>query len=81
MAVKEISQNKEINKYLELRFDNGDLTKLDNVIREWNFKDYQSFFRFAISIMLVTEDKFLSILTNGEVTPIKPSSEYISVKS
>ena len=78
MAVKEIhSENENI---LDLRFDNGDVSKLNEVIQRWGFKDYQSFFRFVISIMLVTEDKFLAILQGGEVNPIKPALDYISQK-
>ncbi len=77
MAVKILTQT---NQNLDLRLDNGDLSKLNDVINKWNFKDYQSFFRFAISILLVTEDKFLAILENGEVNPIKPASDYLSEK-
>ena len=86
MAVK-IIQKTEINsaftllndsmKSLSLEIDNGDLAKLNEVMEKWNFKDYQSFLRFVISIMLVTEDKFLSIKVRDEITAIKPSAEYV----
>lgn len=74
MAVKEITNT--INN-LDLRFDNGDLAKLNEVIKKWNFKDYQSFFRFTVSIMLVSENNFLSIAVDGDVKAIKPSSDFI----
>ena len=57
---------------LVLVLDNGDQIKLDEVINKWNFKDYQSFLRFAVSTMLLNEDNFLSIKLDGSLQDIKP---------
>jgi len=59
---------------LILEIDNGDLTKLEEVIKKWNFKDYQSFMRFVVSVMLLNEDEFLSIKIDGIRQDIKPAS-------
>ena len=78
MAVKEITKVDQNANFIELRFDNGDFTKLNDVIKKWNFKDYQSFFRFTVSIMLVSEDNFMSIAVDGEPKSIKPSPEFLN---
>lgn len=62
---------------LRLDVDNGDLEKLNQVIEKWNFRDYQSLMRFAISIMIVTEDNTLGIKSNGNIQPITPAREYL----
>lgn len=73
MAV--ISKNK--NDKLIFEIDNGDLTKLNEVMKKWNFKDYQSFMRFVVSIMLLNEDNFLSIKVDGVRQNIAPASHSI----
>jgi len=73
MAVKSTQQGEK----LLLEIDNGDLSKLNDVINKWGFKDYQSFLRFSISIMLVTEEKFLSIKVDHEEKVIKPSADFL----
>lgn len=78
MAVKIISnKDGEDAGKLTLEIDNGDLAKLNKVISTWGFRDYQSFLRFAVSIMLITEDKFLAIQADGEKKSIKPAADYL----
>ena len=72
-----VTIEKEDPTFLDFKFTNGDFSKLKEVMERWEFKDYQSFFRFAISIMLATEDKFLAILENAEPKTIKPAAEYL----
>lgn len=62
---------------LQLIVDNGDRTKMDEIMNDWEFKDYQSMIRFLLSIALVTEDKYIGIKKNGRYTPIGPSAELI----
>lgn len=73
MAVKSTQEGEK----LILEIDNGDSSKLNEVIEKWGFKDYQSFLRFSISIMLVTEEKFLAIKVDGVEKVIKPSSDFL----
>lgn len=61
MAVKEITGNEE----LTLKLDNGDYEKFKEVLDKWKFKDSQSFLRFAISVMLLTERNVLYIDKDG----------------
>ena len=63
---------------VQLVINNGDLEKINQVIKDWNFRDYQSFIRFAVSIMLDTEDKFLAIKKNTTLTPVRPSDALVN---
>lgn len=74
MAVKIINTTNDNNSTLKLEIDNGDLTKLNEAITKWKFKDYQSFMRFAVSIMLLNEDPSFSIKLNGIQQDIIPAS-------
>jgi hypothetical protein len=46
MSVK-IQNNSENKDVLELAIDNGDKEKLDQALKKWQFKDYQSLLRFT----------------------------------
>lgn len=58
---------------LILTLDNGDLTKMQEMLKRWNFKDEQSFLRFSVSLLLETEDKTLWMKSNGEPVSIVPA--------
>lgn len=76
MAVKD---KKESNKLI-LEIDNGDLSKLDEVMEKWSFKDYQSFMRFVVSILLLNEEKSVGIKLDGLKQDITPSSDLLKGK-
>ena len=57
MSIKSKTEKKKII----LEIDNGDLEKLTQCMANWKFKDHQSFLRFAMSLLIVTEDKSLWI--------------------
>ncbi|HDV5783367.1 TPA: hypothetical protein RJD83_000279 [Legionella pneumophila] len=76
MAVK--SQEKEDKLILEI--DNGDLSKLNDVMEKWGFKDYQSFMRFAVSILLLNEEKSVGIKLDGLKQDIAPASDLLKGK-
>lgn len=73
MSVK----SKKYKDKLTLEIDNGDLLKMEEVLRRWNFKDEQSFWRFSISLLLQTEDKALWIKSNGSPIAIAPATHSI----
>lgn len=73
MAIKSITEPNKIT----LEIDNGDKEKLTLCMDKWSFKDHQSMLRFAISILLVTEEKNLWIKTDGKVQSITPAKEYL----
>lgn len=77
MAVK--SSKKE--SCLTLEINNGDLTKLDEVMAKWGFKDYQGFMRFAISVFLLSEDNSISINLNGLKQDFAPAFDLIKEKA
>ncbi len=68
MAIK----SKRENSKLILEVDNGDLEKLDQCMERWSFKDHQSMLRFAMSILLVTEDQSIWIKSGGKQDAIAP---------
>ena len=67
---------KEDNK-LKLELDKGDLTKFEEVIEKWNFKNEQAFLRFVVSLLLETEDKELWMKENGGRTKVAPADHNI----
>jgi hypothetical protein len=73
MAIRDTIQDEK----LHLIIDNGDLDKLDQVLDKWSFKDYQSLIRFSVSLLLLTEDKSISIKMKGSQTEIRPASELL----
>jgi len=73
MAVKE----KQEEGKLTLEFDNGDLQKLNEAMSKWNFKDYQSLARFAVSILLINEGKTFAVTEKGKTSELAPAKELI----
>lgn len=78
MSVKSTFNNEKSE--LTLILDNGDLKKLNDVMKKYSFKDYQSFIRFAVSLLLLNENenKSVSIKMNGISTDVVPSDDLIS---
>lgn len=74
MAVKIVEEK---DKKLTLEIDNGDKEKLDGVLKKWNFKDHQSFMRFAVSALLLNKGNTLWINDESGKKEIKPSDELI----
>ncbi len=62
---------------LLLEVDNGDFTKLEEVMKKWAFKDYQSFLRFAISLLILNEEKSVSIKVDGKQQTFAPASDLL----
>lgn len=73
MAIKSKIEKKKII----LEIDNGDVEKLNQCMANWKFKDHQSFLRFAMSQLIVTEDKSLWIKSEGKMQQIAPAKEYL----
>lgn len=71
-----VTSTKKDDKLI-LEIDNGDLTKMKEVLDRWNFKDEQAFWRFSISLLLETEDKTLWIKEKGQPIPVAPADHSI----
>ncbi len=69
MSVKCTSSSDKI--ILEL--DNGDCREFLNAISKWNFKDEESLIRFALSLLMLTENKYFQIKVDRVEKPIKPA--------
>ena len=53
------------------------LVKLNEVLEKWSFKDYQSLLRFSISLLLLNEEKYITIKLDGEKKDLVPSKDLI----
>lgn len=60
-----------------LRFTNGDVEKFNQVMAKYNFVDAQALIRFAVSIMLVAEDKVIKIKQEGNIVNVEPADHSI----
>lgn len=78
MSVKITNNSKE---KLELSIDNGDREKLDEAMKKWGFRDYQSLLRFTSSVLLLTEDKSLWIEESEGMKKIAPSDDLVNKSS
>jgi hypothetical protein len=74
MAIRDAVQDEK----LHLIIDNGDLDKLDLVLDKWSFKDYQSLIRFSVSLLLLTEDKSISIKMKGLQKEVQPAADLLN---
>lgn len=63
--------------HMILDFTNGDIEKFDQVMKRYNFVDAQALIRFAVSLMLVTEDKVIQIKQDGQITAIEPAEHSV----
>ncbi|HEV2917585.1 MAG TPA: hypothetical protein VGW78_07630 [Candidatus Babeliales bacterium] len=69
--------SKEDNSKLILEIDNGELKKLKEVMEKWQFKDYASLMQFAISIMVLNENRYVSIKKDGETQNVAPANDLL----
>ena len=73
MAVK----SEEKGNDLILTLDKGDKEKFQQLLDEWNFKDSQSLLRFAMSVMLETTDKTLTITRQNRDVKVVPADIFL----
>lgn len=65
------------NDEMILKFTNGDIAKFDSVMKRYDFVDAQALIRFVVSILLVTEDKFIQIKKDGELMTVEPAEHSV----
>ena len=70
-------QSKRENDKLILELDNGDLREFDKVMEKWSFKDHQSLVRFAISLLVLNENKSFSVKIDNQSQDIIPAAHLI----
>jgi hypothetical protein len=73
MAVK----SKKDGSKLILELDNGDISKLEEAMEKWNFKDHQSLIRFMVSMLILNEGKSFSLRIDGRQQDIIPSADLL----
>lgn len=81
MAIRKFDNKANISPDFDGTFiglNNGDRDAMNTVIESWNFKDTESFLRFAIAILLKTKDsKKIVIEEDGHPTTVSPGAGLI----
>jgi hypothetical protein len=82
MAIKKFENKEEVGKSdfvgLFIALNNGDLNGLTEAVTKWNFKDEESFVKFAIAFMLKAENKKIYIDDSlGNKINILPNDELL----
>ena len=72
-----ISVEKDSADEMVLKFTNGDIEKFKEVIALYNFVDAQALIRFALSIMLITEEKTIKIKKDGMIINVEPADHSV----
>ena len=57
--------------------NNGDRVALEQVMQKWNFRDEESFIRFAIALMVKAEGNRIWIQINGLQTILTPNENLL----
>lgn len=74
MAV--ISDDTKDNE-ITLKIDNGDYIEFKKVMQKWKFKDHQSLMRFAISLLVLNENKYFPMKVDNQERDIVPAPHLI----
>ncbi len=69
--------SKDGENKLNLEIDNGDYKEFMNAMKKWDFKDHQSLMRFAISLLVLNENKFFPIKVKNEERYIVPAADLL----
>lgn len=62
---------------LILELDNGDRTEFEKVMAKWSFRDHQSLMRFAVSLLVLNENKHFPIKVDNHERDIVPAVHLI----
>jgi hypothetical protein len=68
----------EKNGNIILEFSNGDIDKFNEAMQRYNFKNAQSFIRFATSILLAAQYKSIKIKKNNDFIEVEPADDLIN---
>lgn len=80
MSFKEIKKTDPDISQLEgaiFNVDNGDLIALNKIKDQWNFKDKESVFRYALAVMVQAETHTLYIEKNGSKNSLAPNESLL----
>jgi hypothetical protein len=61
----------------DLAFDNGDFAALNQLVESWGFKDRSSALKFAMAVLLKTDNKSLFVDQNGTHVKITPGDHLL----
>ena len=80
MAIKKFKNKTEVSKSdfegIFIGLNNGDNKAVETIIKAWNFKDIESFLKFAIAIMIKTKDsKRIIIGRDDHLTTVLPDDD------
>lgn len=76
-----IAKTIDTEQELGLTITNGDLAALKKIRADWKFKKIEDIIRFALAIMVQTEDHSVTIRSEGKDAVLSPAKELLEDKS
>ncbi len=74
-----VRSRKEGEKLI-LELDNGDCREFEKVMEKWSFKDHQSLMRFAISLLVLNENRHFPVKVDDKNRDVIPASHLLKDK-
>ncbi len=62
---------------LTITLTNGDIDLFNQAIEKYNFTNGEAMFRFALSLLIIAENKEIKIRQNGMLVDIAPNKDLI----
>ena len=71
----------DTDQELTLKVTNGDIVALKNVKEKWRFKNIEDIIRFALAVMVKSDDQAVTVKQSGESTTLSPSDDLLEPKT
>ena len=72
-----IVKTTDTDQELILKVSNGDLAALKKIKSSWRFKNLEDIIRFALAVMVKSDDHAVSVKQSGEPTTLSPADELL----
>ena len=72
-----VTKTTDTDQELILKVTNGDLTALKQIKSEWKFKKVEDIIRFALAVLVQSEDHSVTIKTQGKDAILSPNKELV----
>ena len=76
-----ITKTQDTEQELVLSVTNGDLVALNKIKAGWKFKKVEDILRFALAVMVQSEDHSVTIKSAGKDSVLSPAKELLDVES
>jgi hypothetical protein len=72
-----IVKTTDTDQELLLKVTNGDLAALKELQKKWKFKKIEDIIRFALAVMVKSDDVALTINQDGKSSTLSPANELL----